>query len=263
MPLTKFQSQIALLLSVNRSTDSHLAGGAAIHLAPQSKRYSNDLDYFHDSAERVRSAFEQDRSTLEQADYRLEITLQAPGFVRAVVSKGQNSTKIEWSHDSAWRFFPVISNPEVGFQLHPIDLAINKLLAVAGRVEARDYYDILQLVETVLPLGALAWAAVGKDPGYTPQSLLEILRRRGKHQMADFDKLVITEPIDLVTMKSKWLLALDQAEKFIATRPLSECGCLYYSSTQMSFVMPMTAKEHTELKVAPHFGRPGGVLPNF
>ncbi len=61
MPLTRFQSQIALLLSKNRSEDSHLAGGAALHFAPNSLRYSMDLDYFHDSEERVATAFQADR----------------------------------------------------------------------------------------------------------------------------------------------------------------------------------------------------------
>jgi hypothetical protein len=31
-------------------------------------------------------------------------------------------------------------------QLHPIDLAVNKLLALAGRDEARDFLDILSLL---------------------------------------------------------------------------------------------------------------------
>ena len=51
MPLTPFQSAIAELLAVNRSPDSYLAGGSALHIEPNSKRYSNDLDYFHDSEE--------------------------------------------------------------------------------------------------------------------------------------------------------------------------------------------------------------------
>lgn len=44
MPLTNFQAAIARLLSTNRSPDSYLAGGAALHIEPNSTRYSNDLD---------------------------------------------------------------------------------------------------------------------------------------------------------------------------------------------------------------------------
>lgn len=87
MPLTPFQQTLARILPIHRTQDSHLAGGAALHLAPQSMRYSQDLDYFH---------------------------------------------------DSAWRFMPAEWREDVGYTLHPIDLAINKLLALAGRDEARD-----------------------------------------------------------------------------------------------------------------------------
>lgn len=64
MPLTPYQAAIAELLSVNRSPDSYLAGAAAMHLAPNSKRYSNDLDYFQDSEERVATAFAADQQLL-------------------------------------------------------------------------------------------------------------------------------------------------------------------------------------------------------
>ena len=64
MPLTTFQEATARLLSGNRTEDSHLAGGAALHLQPNSKRYSNDLDYFQDSVERVATAFAEPDSGL-------------------------------------------------------------------------------------------------------------------------------------------------------------------------------------------------------
>ncbi len=53
---------------------------------------------------------------------------------------------------------------ETGFQLHPIDLAINKVLALVGRDEARDFLDVVVVDATVLSLGALVWAAAAKDP---------------------------------------------------------------------------------------------------
>ena len=69
MPLTKFQAWLGRLLAVNRSEDSHLAGGAAILTSPNSHRYSHDLDYFHDSEARVASAYADDRRTLVENGY--------------------------------------------------------------------------------------------------------------------------------------------------------------------------------------------------
>lgn len=64
MPLTGFQSAIGRLLAVNRSEDSYLAGGAAILATPNTRRFSHHLDYFHDSAARVATAWEADRALL-------------------------------------------------------------------------------------------------------------------------------------------------------------------------------------------------------
>lgn len=150
MPLTAFQTQIALLLASNRTEDSYLPGGAALHLAPNSKRYSNALDYFHDSVERVATAFAADELTLNQAGFTLKLEMNQPGFIRSIVSKGEESTKIEWAHDSAWRFLPPIKDDRSGIQLHPIDLAINKVLALAGRDEAKDFLDILYIHQEIL-----------------------------------------------------------------------------------------------------------------
>ena len=44
MPLTEFRADVAKLMAVQRSPDSYLAGGAAMHIEPLSTRYSNDLD---------------------------------------------------------------------------------------------------------------------------------------------------------------------------------------------------------------------------
>jgi hypothetical protein len=109
MPLTPFQEEVARLLAPQRSLDSYLAGGAAIHIAPTSERYSNDLDYFQDSVERVASAAVADRNQLEANGFTVEIGVNQPGFVRALVRRGAEVTKVDWAHDSAWRFLPPIA----------------------------------------------------------------------------------------------------------------------------------------------------------
>jgi hypothetical protein len=258
MPLTGFQRDVATLLAANRTEDSYLAGGAALHIEPNSQRFSNDLDYFHDSTERVASAFEKDRTTLLEAGFSVDIEMNQRGFIRAVVSKNGGSTKVEWAHDSAWRYMPPIKTAQVGVQLHPIDLAVNKILALAGRDEPRDFLDIMYIHDEILPLGALVWAAVGKDPGFTPLSLLEIIRRRGKYRPEDFTRLHLARPVDLVSLKTRWLAALEQCEAFISARTATEAGCLYYSREKDSFVMPAKGEE-----AVPHYGRPGGVIPSI
>jgi hypothetical protein len=258
VPLTKFQQRLLADLTRDRSVDSHLAGGAALHIAPNSLRYSNDLDFFHDSESRVAETFAADRARLGESGYIVEVELSQPGFIRAIVRHGAEHTRVDWAHDSAWRFMPLVRDPVGGWLLHPIDLAVNKLHALAGRDEPRDFVDMLFAHETILPIGALCWAAVGKDPGFTPLSLLELLKRRGRYRPEDFVRLDLVKPFDLVAAKVEWLDALQHADDFIRRRPPNEAGCLYWSTSQKAFVMPSSDEDQ---HVTPHWGQPGGVLP--
>lgn len=262
MPLTKIQEEIAKLLSHNRTEDSHLAGGAALHIRPNSLRYSNDLDYFNDSDERVAKAYELDERTLIENSFEIDLELRQPGYIRVQVIKNGKSTKVEWAHDSAWRFMPPTKDTSCGYRLHPIDLAINKVLTLAGRNEARDFLDVVHVHEDILPLGALCWAAVGKDPGFNPHSLLELLKRRGKFQQEDFDRLHLKKKVGLQDLKTRWLHAVADAEKFIESRPAEEVGCLYVSTQTKTFYEPKDS-DRKEIHYKLHFGVPGGVLPSF
>ena len=261
MPLTEFQRRLLATLAAAPTDDRYLAGGAAMHFAPNSTRYSDDLDFFHDSEARVAAAFGRDRETLRQAGYRVAVELSLPGFVRALVSHGGDATQIDWAHDSAWRFMPLVRDALGGLLLHPVDLAINKVLALAGRDEPRDFVDILFVHRRVLPLAALAWAAVGKDPGLTPLSLLELLKRHGRYRPEDFQRLQLAEPFDLAHGKATWLAALADAERFARARPPEELGCLYYAPERKELVMPPDDQSLGVQGVVLHFGTPGGVLP--
>lgn len=261
VPLTDFQRGVLALLAPARTPDSYLAGGAAVHFAPNSVRYSRDLDFFHDSEERVAQAFNQDRETLEAHGYEVEVLLSQPGTIRTLVSRGGESTRVDWAHDSAWRFMPPVKDDLGGYLLHDVDLAVNKVLALAGRNEVRDFVDVLHLHRQVLPLGALVWAAAGKDPGFTPVSLLEQLRRRGRYRPEEVARLDLAQPVDLVRAKEDWLRALEEADAFIAGRPHDEVGALYWSPVEQRFVVPADGAATAEGEIMPHFGRPGGVLP--
>lgn len=261
MPLTVFQRELLALLSPAREHEGYLAGGAALHFSPNSVRYSHDLDFFHDSARRVAEAYALDRKVLEEAGYAVELVFSQPGFIRTLVRRKDQETQIDWAHDSSWRFLPLVRDDWGVLLLHPVDLAVNKALALAGRDEPRDLVDILFVHDTILPLGALVWAAVGKDPGFSPPSLLEQLRRAGRFRPEDLARLDLVRPFDLQEGKRKWLGALAAAEAFVAERPAEEVGCLYYSPARRGFGQPEPGTDLESQGMVTHFGRPGGVLP--
>ncbi len=257
MPLTDLQLAVARLLAGNRTPASHLAGGAAIHLAEDSLRLSNDLDYFHDEQRLVAESFARDQATLAKAGFNLDVILSQPGFVRAIVGREHESTKIEWAVDSAWRFFPAIEDPVVGYRLHPIDLSVNKVLALAGRDEPRDFLDAIYVHQHHLPLGALCWAAVGKDPGYNPEMLIEMLARKGRYRPEDFAELRLVKPPVLGELKRVWLAAIDEARALVRSLPAEDAGCLYFNPARGRFVAPAGDLDQLDR----HRGSRGGIIP--
>ena len=259
VPLTKLQSEIARLIAVNRSPSSHLAGAAGLFLEPNSLRTSDDLDYFHDAEALVGKAFSADRALLEASGHVVEVTLSQPGFVRAIVSRGGGATKVEWAHDSSWRFLPPVADPRVGYRLHPLDLAINKVLALAGRDEPRDFLDAIFVHRTYLSLGSLCWAAAGKDPGFSPSMLVEMLARKGRYRDEDFAGLSLTSQPDLGELKDTWLEAIAGARRLVRDLPTDDSGCLYWNPAKKKFVTP----DGDLRRLVRHFGSHGGVLPSI
>ena len=193
MPLTSFQQHVLRLLAAQRTPESYVAGGAPI--AAKTERISKDFDIFNDRVEIVASAAQADEMVLLKHGLKIEWEYQREGMWRGHVIGGEHPLKLEWAHDSAYRFFPAQRDPDFGFVLHPADLATNKVLALAGRKVVRDVVDLVALDEHV-PIAAAIIAAPAKDPGYTPESLVNALQRSSAHPQAAFDAMASTAPID-------------------------------------------------------------------
>jgi hypothetical protein len=261
MPLTAIQKRILKTIAANRSQDSYLAGATILHRLDDSPRFSQDLDLFHDLESKVAECAEQDSATLVEAGYRLEWLLRTPAFHRAVISNDTEKVRIEWAQDSAFRFFPLQEDPLCGFRLHDADAATNKMLALAGRQEVRDFVDIMHLNDTYLSLGAMAWAACGKDPGYTPLFLLNHVARHTAYRQEDIDRLGLNAPLNLQDMKQRWIQALDAAQQLVNSLPPDEIGCLYLDRQQQP-TSPNPESDSFPL-LSRHLGGMGGAWPKF
>lgn len=258
MPLTPIQESALEAIWRNRNEMSHLAGASAIHASADSIRYSGDLDLFHISESAVALAFEADRRALIQAGFLLRVLLSQPGFIRAELLKEHDRLLVDWAHDSAWRFMPTVVLEGIGHVLHPVDLAVNKVLALAGRDEPRDWVDVLYLDRNFITLGAMVWAAVGKDPGLNPSMLLEFLGRKGKVQQRDLDRLMLTSDVCLQELRSQWMESLVRARAFVGERPPEEAGQLYVDEKSGRFFTPQPGDCYRL-----HAATEGGVLPRI
>jgi len=99
------------------------------------------------------------------------------GAVDATVSDGTSSTIIQWFAETRQRFFPLVRDEEWGARLHQADLAVNKVLAAAGRSKARDIADLVAIGRNYCPLGPLVLAAAGKPPNFSPRRTIDEIRR--------------------------------------------------------------------------------------
>lgn len=257
MPLTPLQAKVLALLAPARTEDSYFAGAAALHLGPTGERYSADLDLFHTSASTANRTHAQDAVTLLANGYTVEVLAEHPGFVSARVSSGADATLIDWAHESAWRFLPLVPLAGGGVMLHPIDLAINKLVALANRREPRDLVDVLYADEHILPFPALVWAVVDKNPGLNPASYLEQFRRR-TITPEDAAYLRFTGAYDVADAAQRYRGLVAAADQFIAANTQREPGALFRDRRTGAFFLPRDTEDwaHTH----EHRGALGGVV---
>lgn len=261
MPLTEFQRGILHLLAKNRNPDSYVAGGIVLNQTKETPRFSKDIDVFHDAEAQVATAATADSATLKTNGFNIHWIIEESGYFRADVSKGRQSVKMEWVRDSAFRFFPTERDPELGFRLNIWDTAVNKVLALISRSEIRDYLDILHFHKTKLSLGALCWAAAGKDPGWTPELILNEAVRTTRYTEADLKRLPLAQPITLPELKQQWLTAVSSAKELIQKLPPKNIGCFYLDAKGHPFTPDPAAPNFAH--VHRHFGSLKGAWPKF
>ena len=225
MPLSRIQTDVLRLLASQRDPESYVAGASPLNR--DAPRYSGDIDVFHDREERVASAALSDAQILEAAGYAVRWTRRLPTIYTAEVAREIDATRLEWVVDSDFRFFPTMPDEVFGYVLHPVDLAANKVMAAAGRREVRDLVDLITVHEAILPLGAVAWAAVEKSPGYTPEGLIAEIRRNSHYPPAEWRALVSSEPIDPHSVTTRLRAVLDEAEAFVSRMPTDKLGLLF------------------------------------
>jgi hypothetical protein len=231
VPLSKIQIDVLRLLADQRDPESYVAG--ATPLNRDAPRYSGDIDVFHDREERVASAALNDAKVLEAGGYVVRWLRQLPLVYTAEITRQNVGTRLEWVVDSDFRFFPTIRDEMFGYVLHPVDLALNKAMAAAGRREVRDLVDLVTVHETILPLGAVIWAAVEKSPGFTPEGLIAEIRRNANYPAAEWRALVTAEPLDPQLIIRRLRDALDQAEAFVTRMPTEKLGLLFLQNGEV------------------------------
>lgn len=265
MALPEFQVNVLRTLAERRKAggESYVAGGVALNQALGAARISRDIDLFHDTDGALAISWAQDRQSLQAAGYSVETIRENMAFVEALVGRNGETVLIQWARDSAYRFFPLMEDAILGLTLHPLDLATNKALALVGRLEPRDWVDMLECHERLQRLGYLLWAACGKDPGYTPDFLLgEAARQR--YAQAELDSLHFGgDRPDAAALGHRWKTAVAEARELINALPPTQVGCcvLGLDGQLYSGESDDLQRDLPGGKILFHAGHIGGVWP--
>ena len=208
--LSPLQERLVALVAVSLvGSDFALAGGAALISQGLVERRTNDLDFFGSSEAALAERLPKVISSLQQEGFEVDIRRSTPQFARIVVRGLNSETEVDFGLDS--RLFP-LEQGELSPVLASKELAVDKVLAVFGRAEARDFVDLYAL-ERLFKLDDLFVWAAEKDRGFDLGVFADMARRAGSLDSSEFN-LTDSEYQRLLAEVERWReLALDLARK--------------------------------------------------
>ncbi len=198
--LTPLQRRI--LHEIGRSPlrgEFYLTGGTALAALYLHHRYSVDLDLFTENP----AAVAQVPPTMQEIASRLglEVTFTRTlgTFLEAfVTSPDGERVEFDFAQDSPYRLEPTRLDPELGLWVDSLeDIACNKLSALFGRAEPKDFVDVYFVVQEVLPFDRLVALArrkhVGMDDYWLAMALAQV------EQVAVLPRMVKPVSLDELT----------------------------------------------------------------
>lgn len=182
--LSPLQEQVAeILAGLDEAQGFALAGGAALIARGDVHRQTRDLDFFGLTGEAVDRLVPAAERALRAAGLEVERIQVNSGFARLVVARGDDRTEVDLAADA--RLFPAESGSPAPM-LAGEELAVDKILALFGRAEARDFVDLLA-IEPRYGLDRLCRLAAEKDRGFRPAVFAKMLGRFGRLRRDEFE----------------------------------------------------------------------------
>jgi hypothetical protein len=181
--LTPLQEQVASIVAGLAEAEGFaLAGGAALIARGEIQRETRDLDFFGLGADDVDRLVPAVERALQEAGLVVRAVQVSSGFARLIIESGVDSTELDLGADA--RLFPA-EPAHPAPTLSGEELAVDKVLAVFGRAEARDFID-LAAVEARYGLDRLFTLAAEKDHGFTREMFAEMVGRFSRLRPEEF-----------------------------------------------------------------------------
>ena len=181
--LSPLQNRVAGIIgALEEARDFALAGGAALIVRGDIDRRTRDLDFFGLSSAAVDRLVPAVEEALGDAGLEVERVQSASGFARLIVSGDGDRTEVDLASDA--RLFPAERGSRF-LVLSGEELAVDKVLAVFGRAEARDFVDLMA-IEGRFGLVHLFELAADKDRGFIPGLFAEMTSRFARLRREEF-----------------------------------------------------------------------------
>lgn len=194
-----------------------LAGGYAVQAHGFVDRVSKDVDLFTTMAAAAAFPAAQAAVVVALRDDGLEVTVarEGPSFARLAVTDpvGGNFSTVELGVD--WREYPPVQLA-IGPVLHPADAVANKLCALYGRAEVRDYIDVHGVLDDGrYAADDLLRMAADHDRGFEPVIFAEALRAVRRFPASAFEPYKLT-PVQVDGLCARllgWADEIDRADR--------------------------------------------------
>ncbi|MFZ2358191.1 MAG: nucleotidyl transferase AbiEii/AbiGii toxin family protein [Anaerolineae bacterium] len=207
--LTPFQKRILTAIGHSDLAPSfYLTGGTALAVYHLQHRYSEDLDFFADAREAMTGVTAIASEIAQDLDAGIEFTRAFPTFVETfLTNQAGERVKIDFAFDTPFRLQPTITDPAYGIRLdNLIDMTSNKLAALFGRSESKDFVDIYFICQELMPFATLYEQANQKHVGMTHYWLALAMRNVMKVQF--LPRMI--KPLQLTTLQDYFLGLADQ-----------------------------------------------------
>jgi hypothetical protein len=182
--LSPLQLRVARVVAGLAEADEFaLAGGGALIVRGETDRRTRDLDFFGLSPDAVDRLLPAAERALADDGLLVERLRVAPVFARLAIFSDGERTELDLGADA--RLFP----PDPGDPaptLTSLELAVDKVLAIFGRAEARDFADLMALCVRY-PLARVFVLAREKDRGFEVKYFVEMLTRFQRLRREEFD----------------------------------------------------------------------------
>ena len=200
MKLTALQKKTLKIFSrVNKHGDFYFTGGTALAVCYLRHRESDDLDFFTADPASLDPTARDFEKTLRSAGLNVQVERRQATFVRLLI---EQELKMDMALDAPFRLKPPVQSNIEGIKV-PVDgledIAANKMLALFGRAEPRDFVDVYFVAKEYFDFMEIVQMAAQKDTGFDLYWLAAAMQEAEKIKLLP---VKMHKPFDFSDMKN-------------------------------------------------------------